>query len=65
MVVYVFTKKELSKSEEVKTVVSEVPCVCETVEVNNNGITEKILKKEMGRAFRRRGALRFFIYFIK
>ena len=35
MVVYVFTKKELSKSEEVKTVVSEVPCVCETVEVNN------------------------------
>lgn len=35
MVVYVFTKKELSKSEEGKTVVSEVPCVCETVEVNN------------------------------
>ncbi|MDO4341668.1 MAG: helix-hairpin-helix domain-containing protein [bacterium] len=35
MVVYVFTKKELSKSEEAKTVVSEVPCVCETVEVNN------------------------------
>lgn len=35
MVVYVFTKKELSKSEETKTVVSEVPCVCETVEVNN------------------------------
>lgn len=35
MVVYVFTKKELSKSEEAKTVVSEVPCVCETIEVNN------------------------------